>query len=169
MSRTLKITEKHKAEKLLRFVNYFIDLFFLYFVIIVLFGMVGAAYAFVAGDDLMSIANEMENINPLLDRLITMTFYALGMFAIEYFTKGRSLGKLITGTKVVKTDGSPLTANDLLKRNFSRIVPFDAISFVGNNGWHDKWSDTRVVKKNAYESELSAEIDIEQIGVKEEI
>ena len=72
------------------------------------------------------------------------------MFLVEFATNGKSLGKFITGTMVVKEDGSLPTSNDFLKRNFSRIVPFDSLSFLGNRGWHDSWSDTKVVKKKSY-------------------
>jgi hypothetical protein len=83
--------------------------------------------------------------------------------------KGRSLGKLITGTKVIKTDGSELSYTDLLKRNFIRAVPFDQLSFMGSKGWHDNFSDTAVVRKNNFEKAKSLESDLEMIGVKENL
>mgnify|MGYP000663414543 CR=1 FL=1 len=63
-------------------------------------------------------------------------------------TNGRTLGKLITGTKVVHEDGGPASFTQVLGRSFSRLVPFDAFSFLGSEavGWHDKWSKTRVIK-----------------------
>ena len=109
-------------------------------------------------------AYELENINGILDRVITILVYAVIMFVIEKITNGRSLGKLLTGTKVVKTDGSVLTTGDLLKRNFSRAVPFDQLTFLGDDGWHDRWSDTRVVRVKDYEAALKLQKDMETLG-----
>ena len=86
------------------------------------------------------------------------------MFLTETLTKGRSLGKLITGTMVVNENGSLPTSNDFLKRNFSRIIPFDAFSFFGARGWHDSWSNTKVVKRTAYLEAVERENSIEDIG-----
>jgi uncharacterized RDD family membrane protein YckC len=59
---------------------------------------------------------------------------------------GRTVGKLVTGTRVVAEDGSPPTFGAIAKRTLIRYVPFEAISFIGGGpGWHDQWSGTRVV------------------------
>ncbi|SFC20820.1 RDD family protein [Kaistella jeonii] len=100
---------------------------------------------------------------------MTLLVYAFIMFLAETATKGRSLGKLITGTKVVKTDGSKLTMLELLKRNFIRAVPFDQLSFIGSKGWHDNFSDTAVVRIRSFEKEKSLENELELIGVKENL
>ena len=122
---------------------------------------------FFAGSDFTETANELDTTNSLVDQIIYIVLYAFIMFLIEKFSNGKSLGKLITGTKVVKTDGSALTTDDLLKRNFSRIVPFDGISFLGNNGWHDSWSDTRVVNAKEYDNAINTKNEIDTIGIKE--
>jgi uncharacterized RDD family membrane protein YckC len=69
---------------------------------------------------------------------------------------GRSFGKLLTGTKVVTVSGAPLTFLKVLRRSFIRLLPFEAFSFLGSGfgndvgrGWHDKWTDTRVVDLRA--------------------
>ena len=64
----------------------------------------------------------------------------------ERYFNGQTLGKLITGTKAVRLDGSPLTFKDALLRSLSRIVPFEAFSGFGIP-WHDSWTDTTVIKK----------------------
>lgn len=56
-----------------------------------------------------------------------MVFY---FFGFETLTKGRSIGKFITGTKVVTLEGEIPTANVFLKRSFCRIIPFEAFSFL---------------------------------------
>jgi len=65
----------------------------------------------------------------------------------EYFT-GKTLGKLMTGTKVVLEDGSKPLFSTLFIRTLVRLIPFEAFSFLNKDvrGWHDKWSRTRVIK-----------------------
>ena len=62
---------------------------------------------------------------------------------------GRSLGKLITGTRVVNSVGERPSLGQVIGRTLIRIVPFEAFSFLGGGGhprgWHDKWSDTKVI------------------------
>lgn len=167
MARTLLIVERNKAGLGYRFANYCIDFIFSIFLIWVFIAIVILFLYIVNGIDSDESFDYLANLNPLVDRIMTLLLYAFIMFLTEKFSKGRSLGKLITGTKVVKSDGSDLTTDDLLKRNFSRAVPFDQLSFLGSNGWHDKWSDTNVVRIKAFESSKNIEKDLESIGTKE--
>jgi uncharacterized RDD family membrane protein YckC len=64
-------------------------------------------------------------------------------------TTGRTLGKLITNTRVVRDDGSPLTMKDTLYRSLSRLVPFEAFSGFGVP-WHDRWTQTTVTSNRKY-------------------
>ena len=164
MKNNYRIVERYKAEKILRFVNFLIDYIVSILIVIVLYSFAILAYSLVTGSDYVENADKLADINKYLDRIITAIFYAFVIFLTEYSTRGRSLGKVITGTLVVKDDGSLPTANDFLKRNFSRIVPFDALSFFGNRGWHDSWSDTNVVKRKAYLEAIDRENSIEDIG-----
>ena len=61
---------------------------------------------------------------------------------------GRTPAKAITGTRVVDETGKPASLGQVLGRTFSRIVPFEPFSFLGDPpvGWHDSWSHTRVVR-----------------------
>ena len=164
MKNHYRIVDRYQAEKILRFANVIIDYAVSYLVIVFLFSAILIAYSFLAGTDYAANADTIAGIPRLLDRIITGVFYALLMFLVEFATSGRSLGKFITGTMVVKEDGSTPTSNDFLKRNFSRIVPFDTFSFLGTLGWHDSWSDTRVVKRKSYLEALERENSIEDIG-----
>lgn len=65
----------------------------------------------------------------------------------EAMFKGQTLGKLITGTRAVRLDGSPVTWKDALFRTLCRIVPFEVFSGFDTVTWHDKWTGTRVVRK----------------------
>lgn len=164
MKNHYRIVDRYQAEKILRFVNAIIDYFISYLVIIFLFSAIIIAYTFLSGTDYDANADAIAEMPRLLDRIITGIFYASLMFLVEFATGGRSLGKFITGTMVVKEDGSLPSSQDLLKRNFSRIVPFDTLSFLGTRGWHDSWSDTKVVKRKAYLEALERENSIEDIG-----
>ena len=60
---------------------------------------------------------------------------------------GRTLGKLVTGTRVVAESGGRPAFWQVLARSLYRFVPFEAFSFLSRRrpGWHDRWSKTRVV------------------------
>lgn len=74
--------------------------------------------------------------------LVIVLFYSLQ----EGLLKGRTIGKLITGTVAIREDGQPLTWGDVFGRSFSRIVPFEPFSGF-SVPWHDTWTNTTVVKK----------------------
>ena len=61
--------------------------------------------------------------------------------------KRRTIGKFVTGTKAVNTDGSKMEPKTILLRSLCRIVPFEPFSALGNPSrpWHDKWSKTYVI------------------------
>jgi uncharacterized RDD family membrane protein YckC len=64
---------------------------------------------------------------------------------------GWTPGKLITGTRVVTEDGTRPRLLQILGRTVSRWVPFEPFSCLGDppEGWHDRWSGTRVVRTRA--------------------
>jgi uncharacterized RDD family membrane protein YckC len=80
-------------------------------------------------------------------RLIVLVFYGMYMGLIEAAFKGRSIGKLITGTIAVNQDGSRINGQTALLRGLSRAVPFNALSALGSPcyPWHDKWNKTYVI------------------------
>ena len=169
MAKVLQVVERHKADKGYRFLNYIIDLAFAMVIIWTLMLAFVIAKYFITGADIEETIDQIADMNPLIDRVGTVLMCSFILFLVEKFTNGRSLGKLITGTKVVKADGSDLTTDDLLKRNFTRAVPFDQLSFLGNIGWHDNWSNTRVVRIKDYDRARSMQNDIESLGIKENL
>ena len=169
MARILQVVTRNKADKIYRFINYIVDFIISILIIWVLIAVYALLKHFVSGVELEQTAYDLERVNGFLDRVVTLLLYAFIMFLTEKITNGRSLGKLLTGTKVIKTDGSTLTTDDLLKRNFSRAIPFDGFSFLGNNGWHDSWSDTRVVRIKDYEAALKLEKEMEMLGSTENL
>lgn len=120
-----------------RFVNCLIDQFAL------------AGLSFATGIALIAVAGE-KGVE-LLDEPYG-TLFSLASFFFYYFVMelafGRTVGKFITGTKVVRADGSHPSAGQIVGRTLSRIIPFEAFSFFSSPcvGWHDSLSGTRVIK-----------------------
>jgi uncharacterized RDD family membrane protein YckC len=82
--------------------------------------------------------------------LIAGVGFVLFITACEAITKGKTLGKWITGTRAVTADGSMITPKTALLRSLSRLVPFEPFSGLGDPSypWHDKWSGTVVIVEN---------------------
>ena len=80
--------------------------------------------------------------------LFSWLCYFLYYFILETLT-GKTLGKMITRTKVVDVNGQKPGSSVIALRTLSRLVPFEPFSFFGNppRGWHDTWSKTWVVKE----------------------
>jgi uncharacterized RDD family membrane protein YckC len=84
------------------------------------------------------------------DLLMNLSFYLLYVLyftVLESSTKGKTPGKYITKTRVVNSDGTAPSFKTCLLRSLSRLVPFEAFSFLGSTGigWHDRWTETYVV------------------------
>lgn len=75
---------------------------------------------------------------------------ALVYFVAMELTLSRTVGKLVSGTRVVNVNGGRPSFGQVLGRTFARYIPFDAFSFLFGKGfpvgWHDSLSGTRVVK-----------------------
>jgi len=85
----------------------------------------------------------------VLLRTFLPIFIQLILYFFSEFYTGKSLGKLITGTKVISLEEKPFTAKQILIRTFSRIVPFESLSLLFSfQPWHDDWSNTAVVNKD---------------------
>jgi len=75
---------------------------------------------------------------------LTMAFFYYTI--LEGSTKGLTIGKLATGTRAVMNDGSNISWQTAVLRSLSRLVPFEALSAFGGYPWHDRWTNTQVVK-----------------------
>lgn len=167
MRKYLRVVDQNRATKWVRLANFIIDriIFTSSFFII---GSLGVIIDTILGIQYFTeLFSNFAEVNRAIDILVTAILYFLYTFLLEYFTKGRTIGKYITGTKVITTDGQIPTVYEFFIRNISRLVPFDILSFLGENGWHDSWSDTRVVNIKNYEAEKQAKSEIESIGTKE--
>ena len=72
----------------------------------------------------------------------------VGMVIIVEGATGRTLGKLVTGTRVVNAAGGTPSFKQILGRSLARFIPFEAFSFLGDDGrgWHDSIPDTYVIR-----------------------
>jgi len=124
-----------------RFINFLVD----YIIFIALLFGAGILWALLSPDTISAINDNAGS--GIIDRILTLLLYGFYMGCVEAVTRGRSLGKLITGTKAVNEDGSVLRAGTAFKRGFSRVVPFEIFSALGapSYPWHDKWNHTYVV------------------------
>jgi uncharacterized RDD family membrane protein YckC len=125
-----------------RFANYIIDLI----AISVFYGVFLFFLAIIVATVSPSSVNALGE-NSLLNYVIafgTMFIY----YGLSESLTGRTLGKLATGTRVVNNKGITPSVNEILLRTLCRFVPFDALSFFGDSGWHDDWSKTKVVSIN---------------------
>jgi len=139
-----KVTEDILATLSQRFLNLMIDtamqlvLFFVVLVFIV-------ANAEAKGDN-----NFMTNLehNRILQYTITTCIALLYYNICEVFT-ARTVGKLFTQTIVVDEHGEKPNHETILIRSLCRLIPFNALSFLGisGRGWHDTISKTYVVNK----------------------
>ena len=172
-SRNFKVTPDLYASKGNRFANYLIDIIAIFAVLIGLFiGFLFLYYQFVTDTSVVdSFLDESEDMNPFLDRIITGLVLVFFYFLMESIFKGKSLGKLITKTRVVMEDGSNPSYIDFLKRSFCRLIPFEAFSFLGSEGrgWHDSISKTYVVDEKRFNTKINSQSELDQIGVEQEL
>ena len=129
---TQKLGEQRNASTGQRFANLLVD----YVALITVNAIIGALMVLLLG---------MDEIGPGLD-FIVGTLVMFAYYAASEATFGRSMGKLVTGTRVVDVDGGPPSFGQILKRTALRFVPFEAFSFFGPNGLHDRLSGTRVIR-----------------------
>ena len=113
--------------------NYVIDTIIFYIILLVVafvFGMLG----FISDSPLM--------LYPLVFAVM------LGYYIIMEASFGKTVGKFVTGTKVVTENGEKPSLGAIIGRSFCRLIPFEAFSLLGSDavGWHDSIPKTRVIR-----------------------
>ena len=91
------------------------------------------------------------NLSKPLIYLISFSVQIVYYTLLEAST-GKSIGKMITKTKVTNGDFSKPSLGTIFKRSLCRIIPFEPFSFFGSSspaGWHDTITDTWVIDENA--------------------
>ena len=121
-----------------RLLNYIIDLVFYYLLVFLLFTI----YYSTGG-----AINRSGSSSGALLNLFFLGLYIIYMFLLEMLLKGRTIGKIITGTRAVNKDGTEMEPGTIFRRTLCRLVPFEPFSGLGNicNPWHDKWTNTCVI------------------------
>lgn len=118
-----------------RFWTYVVDLIVIWIGLITLQIMYGIAFGIAA----------LEALNGPKWWGICIVFYFIYYVTFEVVS-GRTLGKLLTGTRVVTTNGLALSIPTAIVRTLCRFLPFEPMSFsLGETWWHDSLSRTRVV------------------------
>jgi uncharacterized RDD family membrane protein YckC len=128
-------TQEALASSAQRLGNFILDTIF-FFVFAFALGILTAALGF--GDLL-------QKLNSLGLGVILLIAY----FAPQEALSGRTLVKMVTGTKAVNEDGTKLAPVRALGRTLCRFIPFEPLSFLGQNrrprGWHDRIPGTIVI------------------------
>lgn len=137
-------TDYPLASKLLRFTNYLVDNLFI--------GMAGPfVYLSIARVDIYDGEENWFFIQFIISTT-SIAYYTIA----EYYFKGKTLGKIVTKTRAITIDNELMDIDIAFKRSISRVVPFEVFSFLGNmpTGWHDQWTDTKVIMDNNWKEEF---------------
>lgn len=125
--------ERHLTPKWKRFVHFVIDFYMIYLIL----------FWKLPGSRLEALLAPVDKswVNIVLPYFAVLVLYLL----LEYST-GRTLGKFITGSKVISTLDEKLSFGQVALRTICRLLPFEPFSFLfAGSGWHDNWSNTAVV------------------------
>lgn len=122
-----------------RFWTYVIDLVAIWLGLFTLQIAYGVAYGIHA----------LEALNGMKWWSICIASYVIYYVSFEAIS-GRTIGKVLTGTRVVTTNGLALSIPTALVRTLCRLLPFEPISFsLGETWWHDSLSRTQVVRSRS--------------------
>jgi uncharacterized RDD family membrane protein YckC len=90
--------------------------------------------------------NAKSEFQSLIGFVILISSFICYFYFMEV-TLQKTVGKFVTKTKVVTNDGNKATKGDIFIRTLCRLIPFDQFSFLFmRNGFHDKLSNTKVIK-----------------------
>lgn len=124
--------ERNTVSSGIRFLNFLIDLLVCAFIIFIL------TYSL----------NILVNKHMLVGSFIVIATYIL-YYVIFEIRFQRTLGKMLTKTKVVTINEEVPSSTDIIIRSVVRIFPFDSFTFLlMRNGLHDRLSNTKVIKAN---------------------
>lgn len=133
----LEKVENNSVSSIIRFVNFVID----FIVIFIFYGMIVPNF-----EQFLSLTSKAELIIYRMGTLVL--FFAIYYIPFEHKYQ-KTLGKIITKTKVVNLVGEKPELGDIISRTFCRLIPFDRFSFFfTRNGFHDAISKTKVIKDN---------------------
>lgn len=116
-----------QASSAKRFTNYLIDRVAIYLVWNYLLYKVNVW--------LLSLIYQYTNSRELLyvcSYVFTITFFVFILAILESVTSGKTLGKLLTGTRAVNQNGTRITPRTAILRCLCRLVPFEPFSALGS-------------------------------------
>lgn len=128
-----------------RFFNHLIDTTAIYFIAANLDPILAFVEQWVPVLWILESLEDTDDLGLLLTGILVTLLYYVPQEALL----GRTIGKLITRTKVVSLDGTRPGLLQLIGRNLARLVPFEPVSFLKSTGWHDRWSGTLVIDVDA--------------------
>lgn len=140
-----------------RFIHFVIDYFFIY-----VFCIISLIVTAVIIELTINVSVDFENIDDFIFTLMFTAFYISYYLLFEHFAQ-TTIGKAIMGCKVYNEYGAKPSFTQLLKRTFSRIIPFEVFSCLSDRGWHDTNSETYVIHKKELER-LNMLMKLENIG-----
>ncbi len=155
MNTKIPISENALANKGKRLGNYFID------TIVIMMINFGFLFAIESSNASYSGQSSLLNSFNWIYYLLALFYYTI----CETIFDGKSLAKFITGTTVKRRDREEFGFKEAILRSLCRMIPFDALSFLGTDGkgWHDSITKTVVVDDKLYK-ENEEENSIEMIG-----
>jgi uncharacterized RDD family membrane protein YckC len=125
-----------------RFAHFFVDLTCYYLI-----------YHLILVIESMTVDLEKDSVFSLMliyyTSLIYLFSFPIYYIVFEYFFQ-KTPGKFLTKTRVIDLYGNKPDLGTIALRNIIRLVPFERFSCFDERGWHDKWSDTFVVKDEEY-------------------
>lgn len=129
--------KEHFADTGQRFIHYLIDII--------------ACYVLQIGFAIILLSQGYTGNTSLADYAIAFISIFL-YYTIMEVAFQKTLGKMITNTRVVTLNGEKPTPKQILLRSLIRLIPFEFLSVFSSNSvmWHDSWVDLRVVKNKAY-------------------
>lgn len=161
-NQTFVVTAEMTASKGARFANLIIDLIVRMFLLGILW-ILALVFSAVGLEGLLIW---LSNISPVQDIFVSVFLMVLYYGAMESLTQ-RTVGKIITGSKVVMADGSKPEPRTIVIRALCRFIPFEPFSFFGDRGWHDSITETYVVDVKKFNAAKELKLSFEQIGKEE--
>lgn len=161
-----EVTDDILASNQQRLANYLID-YAAQIAFGALIGTVIGLTAFFGENPVLSVIGNMTKIQEYIFGYVIALIY----YNVTEIFLGRSIGKFITKTIIVLEDGTRPDYKTILMRTICRFIPFNPLSFLGtpSRGWHDKLSNTYVVKKQLFEEKREMFYSLDELGKTEEV
>ena len=130
--------DENEVDKTTRMTNYMVDTIIVYTIFFIL-------HLYFMSKENTSPSGDFYRDSRIF--LFLVSYFSYYLIMESFFNK--TIGKFITGTKVVTVSGEKPLFETILGRTLSRLIPFDNFSFlIFTNGIHDELSGTKLVKNN---------------------